>query len=67
MSLAIVCNFFSSILEYNLPSQGLYKKCGWTVEGIKKKAIYREGKHYNLLITGITDEEYYEVKEKLGY
>ena len=56
-----------SFIEYNLPSQGLYKKCGWVIEGTKKKAYYRNGQHYNLLIAGITDEEYFEIKERLGY
>ncbi|MCI9210008.1 MAG: GNAT family N-acetyltransferase [Eubacterium sp.] len=27
----------------------------------------RNGQHYNLLIAGITDEEYFEIKERLGY
>lgn len=56
-----------SFVEYNIPSQKMYQKCGWSIEGTKKKAIYREGKHYDLLIAGITDEEYYVAKEKLGY
>ena len=57
----------ATILEYNTVSQGLYKKCGWSIEGTKKKAIYRQGKHYNLLIAGITDEEYYAIKKDLDY
>lgn len=56
-----------SFVEYNLPSQKMYQKCGWNIEGTKKKAIYRGGKHYDLLIAGITDDEYYAVKQKLGY
>lgn len=56
-----------SFIDFNLPSQGLYKKCGWTIEGTKKKAIYREGKHYDLLIAGIIDDDYYAAKERLGY
>lgn len=57
----------TSIIEYNHTSQGLYKKCGWIIEGVKKKAYYRNGQHYDSLVVGITDEEYYGVKEKLGY
>lgn len=57
----------TSIIEFNIPSQGLYKKCGWTIEGTKKKAIYREGRHHDSLIVGITNDDYYVVKERLGY
>ena len=57
----------TTIIEYNTPSQGLYRKCGWTFEGTKKKAYYREGKHFDMLMVGITDDEYYLTKEKLGY
>jgi len=56
-----------SFIEYNLPSQGMYKKCGWSIEGTKKKALYRDGKHYDLLIAGITDDDYYAAKERLEY
>lgn len=57
----------TSFIDYNLPSQGLYKKCGWIIEGRKKKAYFREGQHYDLLVAGITDDEYYETKQRLGY
>lgn len=56
-----------SFIEYNYPSQKLYEKCGWVIEGTKKKAYYKEGKHYDLLVAGIIDEQYYKIKEKLGY
>ena len=57
----------TTIIEYNLISQKLYKKCGWDIEGVKKKAIYREGKHYDLFVAGITNDEYYVIKKSLGY
>lgn len=56
-----------SFIEYNIPSQKMYQKCGWNIEGIKKKAYFREGKHHSLLVAGITDEEYFIAKEKLEY
>ena len=56
-----------SFIEYNVASQKMYQKCGWSIEGRKKKAYFCEGKHYDLLVAGITDEEYYLTKEKLGY
>lgn len=57
----------TTIVEYNIISQKLYRKCGWTIEGKKKKACFRGGKYYDLFFAGITDEEYYAVKEKLEY
>jgi RimJ/RimL family protein N-acetyltransferase len=57
----------SSHIEGNIPSEKLYLKCGWNIEGMKKNAIYRNGCYHNLKITGITKEDYYKAKEKLGW
>ncbi|MCI8747553.1 MAG: GNAT family N-acetyltransferase [Lachnospiraceae bacterium] len=57
----------TTIIEYNVISQKMYQKCGWIIEGKKKKASFRDGKYFDLFLVGVTDEEYYEVKEKLGY
>lgn len=57
----------SSCLDNNEASQKLYDKCGWTVEGIKKEAIFRGGYYHDLQITGIRKSEYLEVKKKLGW
>ena len=56
-----------SWMEDNIPSEKLYLKCGWVVEGIKKNAIFRNGEYHNLKITGIQKDAYYAVKEKLGW
>ena len=53
-----------SWMEDNVPSEKLYLKCGWQIEGIKKNAIYRNGKYHNLKITGITKEDYQQFIEK---
>ena len=52
---------------YNTASKRLYEKCGWYEEGIKKKAIYRNGEYHDLAICGILKEEYLEAKKRLGY
>lgn len=57
----------SSWMEDNIPSEKLYLKCGWTIEGIKKNAIYRNGRYHNLKITGITREDYFAIKEKMDW
>lgn len=56
-----------SWVEYNEPSLKLYKKCGWTVEGIKKKAKFSRGKYYDVLIGGILAEDYYTAKDNLKW
>ncbi len=51
---------------YNTASKRLYEKCGWHEEGIKKKAVYRDGQYHDLAICGILKEEYIEAKKRLG-
>lgn len=47
-----------SALESNERALGLYKKIGFKVEGIKKKAFYKEGKFVNKVEMAILKEEY---------
>ncbi len=54
-------------LLYNVASKGLYEKCGWHEEGVKKQAIFRDGKYHDLAITGIIKEEFLKTKERLGW
>lgn len=49
----------TTILEYNKISQALYKKCGWSQEGIKREAIYRKGRFFDLQMWGIISQDYY--------
>ena len=55
-----------SILAYNKASENLYMKCGWSVEGTKKDAVFRNGKYHDLNITGITKARYLEIKQKFS-
>ncbi|WP_165389133.1 GNAT family N-acetyltransferase [Pseudoalteromonas rubra] len=49
----------STILSYNESSIGLYTKaCGWNIEGVKKSAVFKNGKYNDLVMIGITKEEY---------
>lgn len=56
-----------SWIDFNEPSRKLYEKCGWSVEGVKKEAIYRDGKYHDLIIVGILKEDYLKAKERLGW
>ncbi len=47
-----------SWIEYNIPSERLFEKCGWHKEGEKKEAIFRNGQYHNLIIAGITKTDY---------
>ncbi|WP_245530547.1 GNAT family N-acetyltransferase [Pseudothermotoga thermarum] len=40
------------VVEGNERAIALYKKFGFEVEGIKKKAIYQNGRYYNLIVMG---------------
>ena len=57
-----------SIVKYNEPSRKLYcDKCGWTVEGIKRKSLYKLNEYHDELIVGILREEYLELVNKNNY
>lgn len=52
-----------SFLPYNKASINLYKKCGWKIEGEKENAIFKNGEYHNLIITGITYNDYLKNKK----
>lgn len=57
-----------TIIEYNEGSKKLYlEKCGWQIEGIQRKYIFKGNKYHNQLIVGILSEEYFELINKNGY
>ncbi len=49
---------YSTILEFNEASRKLYKKCGWTEEGIIRKSIFKNNNYHNEIVIGILREEY---------
>lgn len=53
-----------SWMEDNIASEKLYLKCGWKIEGVKEKAIFRNGKYHDLKITGILQDDYYRLISK---
>jgi ribosomal-protein-alanine N-acetyltransferase len=42
------------------------KTIGYKIEGIRRKGGYRDGKSYDIILTGITDEDYYSLKMERG-
>ena len=53
--------------EYNVPSKGLYTKCGWVVEGIRRQCVYKNGKYHSLSNVGIIASDYYKLVETNKY
>lgn len=54
-------------LAENAPSRGMYKKCGWKEEGIKRKCIFKGGKYHDYIIGGILAEDYYKLISENHY
>ena len=54
----------ATFLDYNIPSQTAFKRCGFQLEGRMRQHIYKNGKFHDLLFAGILREEYYELIEK---
>lgn len=53
--------------EFNQASLLLYKKCGWSVEGTKKREVFKRGKFYDRFFGGILVEDYFETKKRLNW
>lgn len=56
-----------SCIVYNIASQNLYDKCGVKVEGIKRKAVYKDGQYWDQQVTGVLKEDYLKAKEEMNW
>ena len=56
-----------SALEYNKASLRVCEKVGFKVEGVKRNAIYKNGKFHNLVMLGVLKEDYYELIKNNHY
>jgi len=54
------------ILESNIASQKMFKKCGYKIEGLLRQSIYKNGKFQNLVIMSILQEEFYQMLKEKG-
>jgi RimJ/RimL family protein N-acetyltransferase len=57
----------SNWLDYNAVSQAVHKKCGFTIEGKQRELIYKNGAYHDLILSGITREEYYSLIKQNHY
>ena len=48
------------VLETNTRARHLYEKSGFTVEGIMRQSIYRQGSFRDCIVMSILRQEYYE-------
>lgn len=56
-----------SWFDTNVASKGLYKKCGWVEEGVKRQYVYKHGEFRDLTVVGILASEYYALVEQNHY
>ena len=49
----------ANIIAYNKPSLGVYEKCGWKREGIRKDWYFRQNRFWDKVLIGITRKEYF--------
>lgn len=57
-----------SIIKYNEASRKLYcDKCGWVVEGVKRKSAFKMNEYHDELLVGILREEYLDLTNKTKY
>lgn len=46
------------VLETNAAARALYKRIGFVEEGVKRKAVYKNGEYINEIIMALLREEY---------
>lgn len=56
-----------SWFDTNTASKGLYKKCGWVEEGVKREYIFKKGQFRDLTVVGILASEYYALIKRNNY
>lgn len=55
---------YGTVLEYNLLSRKLARRCGLKEEGVLRNRIFKNGKRHNLIANSITREDFEEVYQK---
>lgn len=56
-----------SWFKTNAASIGLYKKCGWVEEGVKREYVFKKGHFRDLVVVGILSSEYYTLIDRNHY
>ena len=57
-----------SILNYNEASKILYlERCGWSVEGVRRKSVFKGNELHDEIMVGILREDYYNLLSRTAY
>ncbi|WP_299052960.1 GNAT family protein [uncultured Polaribacter sp.] len=51
------------IIDYNLASLNLFRKCYWVIEGKERKSIFMNNDYHDNILLSILKEEYYQNEE----
>lgn len=54
----------SDAIAYNKASIRFNEKCGYRLEGVRKKQIFRKGKYWDQVLTAVFAEDWLAMKEK---
>lgn len=49
-----------NVLKSNSAAIGLYEKCGFIVEGLLRKSVFKNGEYHDQLVMSLLCDEYYE-------
>lgn len=49
---------YLTVLEDNIPAINLYKKTGFSSEGIHRESVYKNGKYFNMIQMSILSKEF---------
>lgn len=55
---------YCSILNYNIPSQKLFKKCGWKIEGVYRQGVFKNNAYHDQVAMAILKDEYFKSIEE---
>lgn len=51
---------FAYVIEGNEASIRLHEKCGYKIEGVLRKSIYKNGKYYNQTLLAVLKEDFFQ-------
>ena len=58
----------TTMISYNEASINVYtKKCGWSVEALKRNYYFRKNRWWDQVVAGITKEDYFKLIEENKY
>lgn len=57
---------YGGILDYNIPSQKLYQKCGWSIEGKFRQCVFKDNAYHDEFAVSILKDEYFAWKVQRG-